>query len=89
MADDGNGPAHTGLKLALALALCWPPVVGCGPRLTGLPRAAGAPAGRPAVPVPVTTARSRRQDVPLYLQRPRHGAGIQLGAGAQPGSMAR
>ena len=67
MADKGNGPAHTGLKLALAFALVLAAGVGLALGLTDRTSAQQArPQGTPA-PIPVSTARSLRQDVPLYF----------------------
>jgi multidrug efflux system membrane fusion protein len=67
MADKDNGPAHTGLKLALAFALVLAAGVGLALGLTDRTSAQQArPQGTPA-PIPVTIARSLRQDVPLYF----------------------
>jgi hypothetical protein len=64
MADKGNGPAHMGLKLALAFALVLAAGVGLALGLTDRTSAQQArPQGTPA-PIPVSTARSPRQDVP-------------------------
>jgi multidrug efflux system membrane fusion protein len=67
MADKENGPAHTGLKLVLAFALVLAAGVGIAFSLSDRTSAQQArPQGAPTL-IPVTTARSLRQDVPLYF----------------------
>jgi multidrug efflux system membrane fusion protein len=67
MADKESGPAHTGLKLALAFALVLAAGVGLAFSLSDRTSAQQArPQAAPTL-IPVTTARSLRQDVPLYF----------------------
>jgi len=64
MPDKENGPARTGLKLALAFVLVLAAGAGLALGLTDRSSAQQArPQGAPAA-IPVTTARSLRQDVP-------------------------
>ena len=84
MADKANGPAHTGLKLALAFALVLAAGVGLALGLTDRTSAQQArPQGAPAADPGHHRSQSPSGCAAVF-QRPGHGAGIQLRAGAQP-----
>jgi multidrug efflux system membrane fusion protein len=67
MTDKGNGPAYTGLKLALAFAIVLAAGVGLAFSLSDRSSAQRARPQATPVSIPVTTTRSLRQDVPLYV----------------------
>jgi multidrug efflux system membrane fusion protein len=67
MTDKGNGPARTGLKLALAFAIVLAAGVGLAFSLSDRSSAQRARPQATPVSIPVTTTRSLRQDVPLYV----------------------